>query len=112
MMPYFYDASQRTTRENIPGVTLRTFWGDKMLLALIDLAPGAVIPPHSHPHEQAGTLVSGEMEMTVGGETRTVRVGDVYIVPGDVVHSVAVGPAGAQAVEVFAPAREEYKFPD
>ena len=50
--------------------------------------------------------------MTVGGETRAVRVGDVYIVPGDVVHSVAVGPAGAQAVAVFAPAREEYKFPD
>ena len=27
-MPYFYDASQRTLRENIPGVTLRTFWGE------------------------------------------------------------------------------------
>lgn len=111
-MPYFYDASQRTPRENIPGVALRTFWGEKMLLTLIDLAPGAVIPPHSHPHEQVGTLVAGEMEMTVGDETRTVAAGVIYVVPGDVVHSVRVGPAGAQAVEVFAPVREEYKFPD
>lgn len=111
-MTYFYDSTQRTPRETVPGVSIRTFWGERMLLALIDLAPNAVIPPHSHMHEQVGSLVAGEMEMTVGGETRTVRVGDVYVVPGNVVHSVTVSPAGAQAVEVFAPVREEYKFPE
>jgi quercetin dioxygenase-like cupin family protein len=56
-----------------------------------------------------GLLLSGEMALTVAGETHTVRPGDLYVIPGDVMHSVVVGPADTQALELFAPVREEYK---
>ena len=111
-MPYFFDPEARTKTEALPGVALRTFWGEQMLVSLVDLAPGAVIPAHSHPHEQVGMMVRGEMALTIADETRQVRVGDIYIVPGDVAHSVVTGPAGAQAIEAFSPVREAYKFPD
>jgi len=111
-MQYFYDSSARTPKELLPGVASRTFWGERMLVSLVDLAPGAVIPPHAHPHEQVGTVISGEMELTIAGETRRVTVGDIYVIPGDVEHSVRMGESPCQVVEMFAPVREEYKFPD
>lgn len=111
-MPYFFDPEARTKTAALPGVALRTFWGEQMLVSLVDLAPGAVIPSHSHPHEQMGMMVRGAMAMTIADETRQVHAGDIYIVPGGISHSVIVGDAGAQAIEAFSPVREEYKFPD
>lgn len=111
-MAYFFDPEGRTPKQLMPGVAVRTFWGERMLMSLVDLAPGAVIPAHSHPHEQVGMMISGEMALTVAEETRHVGPGDIYIVPGGALHSVITGPAGAQAIEAFAPVREEYKFPD
>jgi quercetin dioxygenase-like cupin family protein len=109
-MTYFFDPAGRTPKELLPGVTTRTFWGDRILLSSVDLAPGAVIPPHSHPHEQVGMLLRGEMQVTIAGETRTVKPGDIYIAPGGIEHSVVVGEAASQAIEAFSPVREEYKY--
>jgi quercetin dioxygenase-like cupin family protein len=111
-MTHFFDSSTRTPRELLPGVKARTFWGDRMLLSLVDLAPHTVIPAHSHPHEQIGIVISGRMELTVDGEAREVGPGDVYVVPGDVKHGVRMGAEPCQVAETFAPVREEYKFPD
>lgn len=111
-MSYFFDPETRTKAEPLPGVALRTFWGERMLMSLVDLAPGAVIPEHSHPHEQVGMMLRGEMRLTIAGEARLVKPGDIYIVPGGVVHSVVMGDCAAQCIEAFAPVREEYKFPD
>jgi quercetin dioxygenase-like cupin family protein len=111
-MTYFFDPAARTPRELLPGITTRTFWGERMLLSLVDLAAHASIPTHSHPHEQVGMVVKGGMELTIAGETRAVKVGDIYVVPGGVEHSVRVGDEPCQLLEAFAPVREEYKFPD
>ena len=75
-MPYFFNPETRTGKELVPGVVVRTFWGEQMLASLVDLAAGAIVPAHSHPHEQFGMLLRGEMQMTIAGETRTVRAGD------------------------------------
>ena len=94
----------------LPGVALRTFWGERMLVALVDLQAGAVIPPHSHPHEQIGMMLRGEMHLTIAGETRLLKPGALYVIPGGVEHSATVGDAAAQCVEAFSPVREEYKY--
>ncbi|MSQ33574.1 MAG: cupin domain-containing protein [Dehalococcoidia bacterium] len=107
---YFHDPATRPHKELLPGVRIRTFWGDKVLLSLVDLAPHAEVPTHTHPHEQAGTVLEGEAEMTVGGETRHLRPGDIYIVPGNVVHAVKNGAREARFLDVFSPVREEYKY--
>ena len=57
------------------------------------------IPPHSH-KGQWGVVLEGEIEMTVGGETRTYGPGDTYYIPAGVVHSAKV-PAGAKAIDFF-----------
>lgn len=107
---YFYDPQTRTPKELAPGILARTFWGQKMLMAVVELEANSVVPRHSHPHEQVGILLEGEMELTIQGETRQLKAGEVYIIPGDVEHSARVGDSPAKAVDVFSPVREEYKF--
>jgi quercetin dioxygenase-like cupin family protein len=57
------------------------------------------IPPHSH-KAQWGIVLEGEIEMTVGGETRTYGPGSTYYIPAGVVHSARV-PAGCKAIDFF-----------
>ncbi len=107
---YFYDPSERQSKELAPGILARTFWGKEMLVAVVDLAADAVLPLHSHAHEQAGIVLEGELEFTVGEQTRILMAGDVYVIPGDVEHQAKTGSGGAKVIDIFSPVREEYKY--
>ncbi len=107
---FFHDPAKRPHKQLLPGVRIRTFWGDRVLLSLVELTPHAEVPTHTHPHEQAGMVLEGEAEMTVGGETRHLKPGDIYVVPSDVVHAVKNGDRQARFLDVFSPVREEYKY--
>jgi mannose-6-phosphate isomerase-like protein (cupin superfamily) len=56
-----------------------------------------------------GIMMSGDMELTVAGETRRLSANDIYLVPGRVLHKVVTGPRGAVALDAFSPPREEYR---
>ena len=107
---YFYDPEERQARELVPGIAARTFWGEKMLMAVVDLAADSSLPRHSHPHEQVGIVLTGELELTVENETRVLKAGEVYVIPGNVEHSARPRSGAARVVDIFSPVREEYKF--
>ena len=79
------------------------------MLSVVELEPGSIVPMHSHPHEQAGIVLEGEFDLTIGGETKRVRKGDMYIIPGGVEHAAVTGERKAVALDIFHPIREEYK---
>lgn len=81
--------------------------GAGTLLAEFRLEAGALLPRHSHPHEQTGYLVSGVLELTVGERTERLTAGGSWCIPGGVEHH-AVAHADCVAIEVFAPLREDY----
>jgi quercetin dioxygenase-like cupin family protein len=110
MPTYFYDPEERAAKELAPGALARTFWGERMTVAIVNLAPDAVVTEHSHPHEQVGVVLEGSVEFTIGGEPRTIGPGAVYVIPGDTPHSVIVGDAPVRLVEVFSPVRENLKY--
>ena len=91
------------------GVTAKIASGEKIMLSLVTFAPNAVVPTHSHPHEQMGMMVSGTMELTIAGETRVFSGNELFLVPGGVPHAVTAGPGGAVALDAFSPPREEYR---
>lgn len=109
-MAYFYSADERATKTLFGGITAKTFWGEKMLLSLIDIPANSIVPLHSHPHEQAGIMLQGEATFTVGGETRLVKAGEMWIIPGGVEHTVVTGDTPALALDVFSPVREDYQY--
>ena len=59
-------------------------------------------------HEQMGMMVSGRLEFTVDDTTRVLGPGDIWRIPGRVVHRVRAFEEPAVALDVFHPIREDY----
>lgn len=105
---YFLKSGGGSFHNIFPGVDIRTFAGERMLLSYVTFEPGAVVRDHSHPHEQLGMLISGRAEFTVGGVTRILGPGDMWRIPGGVVHRVVALDEPVVALDVFNPIREDY----
>lgn len=92
----------------VPGVTRTTLAaGPTTTLVRFELAPGAEIPMHRHPHEQTGYLVEGDLTLVGEAGEWTVRSGGSWSLPGGSAHGARTR-GGAVAVEVFTPPREDY----
>jgi quercetin dioxygenase-like cupin family protein len=91
-----------------PGVRIRTPYGDRIMLSLVEIDDGAVVPPHAHPHEQAGIVLEGVLELTIDGNARTLAAGEAYIMPGHVTHSARAVGGPCRVLDVFSPIREDY----
>lgn len=107
-LPNFVDWEAVPPRRLAPGVTLRIFSSAQVMLSLVEFAPGAVVAPHQHPHEQLGIWLEGEAEAVIGEHAGTVHAGDSYYIPGNTQHTFTAGPAGARALDIFQPPREDY----
>jgi quercetin dioxygenase-like cupin family protein len=94
------------------GVVARSVKGERMTLALVDLAPNAVVAEHRHENEQLGFVVRGSMTMRIGNEVLELHAGDTYVIPSDVEHGAAAGAEGCTATDVFAPIRADWETKD
>ena len=83
-----------------PGVRGRLLQGPSEQLIFFDIDPIGEIKPHAH-GAQWGVVLAGEMELTIGEQTRTYKKGDTYYIPAGVVHS-AVFRTRFQAIDFFA----------
>ena len=94
--------------ELVEGVTGRPLFGACAMINLIELQPGAVVPLHSHPHEQLGIVLRGMQALIVDGEPHELGPMEGYVLPGGVEHSAYCGPDGALVLDIFQPVREDY----
>ena len=101
---YFVPADAGSRHTIFPGVQIQTMAGRQIMLSLVTFEPDSVVLDHAHPHEQVGILLSGNLEFTVGGITRTLGPGDKWRIPGGVVHRVRFRSGGpATALDVLQP---------
>jgi len=108
MQPTSWDEAPRF--EPIPGVDIRIIGnGMHATMCYIVIHPGAVVDWHSHPHEQMGTLISGNGELTSGGKTVKGKPGSAWCIPPNEEHRFETkGDKPAVIIETFAPARTDY----
>ena len=109
MSKYFVRPADCPQHELSPGVSIHTMAGRQMMLSVVQLDPHSVVERHQHPHEQIGFLVDGQLQFTVGDEEETLVSGDMWTIPGGTPHRVVAGPAGAHAIDIFHPIREDYQ---
>ena len=109
MFPYFVDKKDCVHHRIFPGVDIYTTAGQQMMLSLVEMEPHAVVEPHSHPHEQLGLMLEGEADFTIGEQTQRVRAGQMWRIPGGVVHQVIAGDRPVRALDVFHPPRDDYR---
>ena len=106
----FYKSNDDGYRPLINGITYKVMTtGETTSMFIFRIPKGATIPPHSHPHEQTGLMISGKMNFTIAGETRTVEKGDSWAIPGNIEHDV-VSLEDSVVIEVFSPIREDYLY--
>lgn len=105
---YFLPAGSGSRHEIFPGVEIRTTAGRGIMLSVVRFEPDSVVADHSHHHEQMGIMLEGRLEFTVGGVTRVLGPGDIWRIPGGVVHNVRALDGPAVALDVFHPIRHDY----
>ncbi|MDX2035156.1 MAG: cupin domain-containing protein [Isosphaeraceae bacterium] len=106
---YFLRSGGGSFHNIFPGVDIRTFAGERMMLSYVTIETDAIVREHSHPHEQMGVLISGRLEFRIGGATRLLDPGDMWRIPGGVVHEVRAVGGPAVAIDVFHPIRDDYR---
>ncbi len=92
-----------------PGVRARPVFGTNLLVNHVYFDAHAEAPLHQHPEEQAGTVLQGELEFEIGGETLRVRPGEVYVIPPNVLHAARTYGAPAVALDIFSPPRSGFR---
>ena len=94
--------------ELAPGARARTPYGKHLMLSYLEMDQDSVIPTHSHPHEQAGMMIEGRLELTIADESRICEPGDMFIIPPGTPHSARAAGSKAVVLDVFSPVREDY----
>ena len=92
-----------------PGIIRRAAYLDDLMVTFVDFEPGAVLPEHSHPHQQITWIVSGSMKFDLDGDKRVLDAGDGVLVAPDVPHSAVVLDGPCQALDAWHPVRDDYK---
>lgn len=80
--------------------TFEEFAGDARAEGFTDVlerqwAPGTLLESHTHPFALRAIVVEGEMWLSVEGDIRHLRPGDVFALDQGVPHSERYGPEGA-----------------
>src|SRR6056297_2052952 len=104
----FIDLQDHQPIEPVAGCRMRTPFGEHLMLSYLEMDAGAEVPLHDHPHEQAGILLTGKLELTIGEETRLVEPGAMFIIPPHTPHRAVAIHGPATVLDVFSPVREDY----
>jgi quercetin dioxygenase-like cupin family protein len=89
-------------------VVARRVQGERITLAVVELAPNAAVPAHQHEAEQLGMVITGSVSFTLGDERRDLGPGGTWRIPSLVTHQVTAGPDGATVIDLFAPPRSDW----
>jgi quercetin dioxygenase-like cupin family protein len=104
----FLNLADITAREIVAGYHGKFVHTEGVTVAYWDIDAGAALAEHAHPHEQITSVIAGQFELTVAGETRVLDAGMVAVIPGNVKHGGRAITA-CRLIDVFRPAREDYK---
>jgi len=90
------------------GLKIKTLcYGASTLMAEFQLEKDAELPEHSHPYEQTGYVISGEIRFTIERTSAVMGPGDSWCVPANILHKAEI-LEDSVAIEIFNPVREEY----
>jgi quercetin dioxygenase-like cupin family protein len=78
-----------------------------LMMVKVLFETGGIGAVHKHVHTQMSYIESGVFSITIGDETRTVRTGDAYYIPPNVLHGAVCLEAG-MLVDIFTPMREDF----
>jgi len=107
-MPQLSGFGQNITAEHISAkISRRVVSGERGMMVWWSIKAGGHAAAHSHPHEQIFWMLTGKMEMRIGGERRVCGPGEVGVIPGGVEHE-AWFHEDTEVIDAFTPPREDF----
>ena len=97
-----------TPKQLAPGLTGYYTHGTNMTFGLVEIKAGSNLPEHHHVHEQITYILEGKLDMYIAGKICHLSKGMYYLIPSNVTHS-AIAIQDCKVIDVFNPAREDYK---
>jgi quercetin dioxygenase-like cupin family protein len=95
-----------TPVEFLPGLGFRPVLGRRGMANFVSFEPGTEAPRHVHEEEQIVIVIDGEFTFDLDGDVRTMRRGDVAVVPAWVPHGAWTTDSSCLEIDVFVPPRE------
>ena len=95
-------------KELLPGIKARFVHTENNTIGFVELETNAILPEHSHIHEQTTQVIEGQLELTIAGLTQIFEPGQVIVIPSNTLHS-AKALTFCKVTDVFSPVREDYK---
>jgi unsaturated pyranuronate lyase len=92
--------------EFLPGLGFRPVLGQRALVNFVSFQPGTEAPRHVHEEEQIVIVLDGEFTFDLDGDVRTMRPGDVAVVPSWVPHGAWTTDSHCLEIDVFTPPRQ------
>jgi quercetin dioxygenase-like cupin family protein len=102
----YVNVDSLTPVEFLPGLGFRPVLGQRAMTNFVSFAPGAQAPRHVHEEEQIVIVLEGEMVFDLDGDVRTMRKGDVAVIPAWVPHGAHTTDTHCLEVDVFCPPRQ------
>jgi len=103
-----FDILNSPGKEWIKGFNGRVIHGSNVTIVFWEVEAGAILPSHSHPHEQITTVLKGSFTLTLNGREITLSDGEGIIIPPHTPHG-GVTTSVSKIIDVFYPVREDYK---
>lgn len=104
----FFKQDEMQAKELFPGCRANMIHTENMTISHVTLDAGAVVPEHSHEHEQISNVIQGQFQFTIIGETIIMGPGDAGVMPSGAVHS-GKALTDCYIIDIFCPARQDYK---
>ena len=92
--------------EFLPGLGFRPVLGQRAMTNFVSFEPGSQAPRHVHEEEQIVIVLDGEFTFDLDGDVRTMRKGDVAVIPAWVPHGAWTTDSHCLEVDVFCPPRQ------
>ena len=106
--PIVVNSADVAELEVVSGFWRKTLiYGSDLMLVLSRFSKAAPLPEHNHPHEQAGYVLSGTLELNVAGRTHITRAGCSSFMYSNQSHS-ALALEDSLALDAFSPPRLDY----
>lgn len=102
------EISKIEQNEIIKGFKGRFVHANSFTIAFWEIEQGAILPQHSHIHEQTTQVIEGKLELVIGNVHSVLEPGMIANIPSNVIHS-GKALTNCKVTDVFSPVREDYK---
>jgi len=83
-----------------PGIFSKVEAGSNLMMAIMEITPGKEGVEHSHPFDQCGIVVEGEIEMSIGEEKRLLKPLETYFIPAGISHNWKTAQSSAKILDI------------